>query len=281
MTLLDRLLAGRKDPKRFPLSYEESREAAIHEDVEVRRLLAERRDVVPEVLYFLAEDPDPEVRRNIARNQATPPLANVLLAKDIEEDVRADLASRIAKLAPQLNENEQDRVRRATFEALANLARDQIPKVRTILAETLKDVAGAPPSVIRRLALDAELAVSAPVLEFSPVLTAADLLEIIRSDPVSAKLSAISKRDGLEEQVSDAIVATDDVAAISDLLTNQSAQIREETLDLVIDRARGVPEWEEPLVNRPRLHAGAAQRLALFVADNLVEALLRRRDLDP
>ncbi|WP_051013775.1 DUF2336 domain-containing protein [Pararhodospirillum photometricum] len=276
--LLDHLLAEGRTP---PLSYEEARTLARHEDAQVRAALARRADTMPEILYYLAEDPDPGVRRAIADNAATPVQANLLLTGDTDLEVRLALAQKIATLAPGLTEHEQDRVRHQTYEALARLARDQIPVVRALIADALKDVADAPPVVIGRLARDAELAVCAPVLTFSPVLTDADLLEIIRTQPCTGRLSAIARRGALAVEVTDALAASEDAAAIADMLANQGAQIREETLDALIDHAPSRMSWHAPLVRRPRLHAGAAQRLALFVADTLVEALMRRKDLDP
>ncbi|WP_413207253.1 DUF2336 domain-containing protein [Rhodospirillum sp. A1_3_36] len=276
-SLLQRLLAV----DAAPIGYEEARELANHGDVEVRRALAQRDDMVPEILYYLAEDPDPDVRRAIADNSAAPSHADEILADDDDLGVRLTLAQKIAALAPGLSDNEKDRVRRHTYQALARLARDQIPRVRSILSDALKHVANAPPALIRKLARDVEVAVSAPVLEFSPVLTDADLLAVIRDQPGSGRLSAIAKRVGLNTTVTDAIAATDDLTAITDMLTNHGAQIREETLDAIIDRSQGIPEWQDPLVHRPRLHSDAARRLAVFVADNLLEALLLRKDLEP
>lgn len=278
MNSLIRRLLGHADDA---MSYEEARELARHEDPDVRRELAARSDIVPEILYYLAEDPDPRVRRAIIANTATPPLAHLLLAHDDDEDVRCDLAAKIARLAPQLSESEQGRVRAAILEVLEDLARDQIPRVRQILSEALKDVAAAPPAVIRQLARDVEVAVAAPVLEFSPVLTDEDLLEIIASSPVSAKLTAISRRRLVTPPVADAIAESDDDSAICALLANGSAQIREETLDRLIDEAPRHPGWHEPLVRRPGLHGGAAVRLARFVADNLILVLQQREDLPP
>lgn len=167
-----------------------------------------------------------------------------------------------------------------THEALQLLARDQALRVRQILAEALKDLTDVPPDVIRRLAHDAELAVSAPVLEFSPVLSDEDLLEIIASQPASGALVAICRRDAIRPAVSDAIVGSDDPVAITELLGNPSAQIREATIDRLIERAPEHQGWHAPLVNRPDLPRRAAARLAQFVADHLVQALLDRRDLD-
>lgn len=278
-SLIRRLLGQPNDGA--PISYAQARELARHDDPQVRRELAGRPDVVPEILYYLAEDPDPRVRRAIIANSATPPLAHLLLANDCDEDVRCDLAAKIARLAPELTEHEQDRVKRAAVQALDRLARDAIPRVRQILSEALKDIADAPAEVIGKLARDVEVAVAAPVLEFSPVLTDEDLLEIIASSPVSAKLSAISRRRRVTEAVADAVAETEDVAAICTLLGNGSAQIREETLDRLIEAAPEHPEWHEPLVRRPALSGAAAVRLARFVADNLILVLQSREDLPP
>lgn len=278
MTSLIRRLLGHPEDA---MSYEEARELARHENPDVRRELAARPDIVPEILYYLAEDPDPRVRRAIIANAATPPLAHLLLAHDDDEDVRCDLAAKVARLAPQLSEHDQGRVRAAIVDALGDLARDQIPRVRQILSEALKDVAAAPAGVIRQLARDVEVAVATPVLEFSPVLTDEDLLEIIASSPVSAKLTAISRRRLVTPQVADAIADSDDEPAVCALLANTSAQIREETLDRLIDEAPRHAAWHEPLVRRPGLHGDAAVRLARFVADNLILVLQQRDDLPP
>ncbi len=263
------------------LSYEQAKALAQSDDPEIRQQLATRPDLVPEILYFLAEDPAPEVRRAIAANGAAPAQANLMLATDHDEGVRSGLAEKIARLAPDLSAAEKDRLRRMTYETLQLLARDQATRVRQLLAETLKDVAHAPPEVIKRLARDAELVVAGPVLEFSPVLTDQDLLDIITGDVAAGALSAISRRAEVTAPVADAIAASDDDGAVAVLLANPSAQIREETLDRLIDRAPQFEEWHAPLVRRPRLSAAAASRLAAFVADNLVQTLTERHDLDP
>ena len=264
-----------------PLTEEESKELARHQDAAVRAELATRTDLRPELLYFLAEDNAPEVRIQVATNDATPALANLLLAKDQDDRVRQELAGKIAKLAPGLSPDEQDKMRRITYETLDLLAQDQIPKVRQILAETLKDVAHAPPDVINRLARDADIAVASPILCYSPVLTDDDLLDIITNSPIPGALSAISQRTNVAYRVTDAIASSDDVGAIAVLLGNASAQIREETLDRLVDRAVDIEDWHHPLVHRPHLSSKSCQKLARFVASHLLQALSERQDLDP
>ncbi len=262
-----------------PLNYEEAKRLARDKDVEVRLKLAQREDLVPEILYYLAEDPSPEVRRAIAKNSTTPRQADLLLSRDADDEVRHTLAEKISHLIPGLNPDEVSTVEEFTHQVLEQLARDQAIRVRRILSETLKDIANAPAPVIHRLARDVELVVCAPVLEHSPVLSDEDLLEIITSGPVLGALSAISKRHGLSADIADAIYDSDDIDAIGVMLGNKSAQIREDTLDRIIDRARDIEPWHEPLVGRPRLSKKAVLRLAEFVAEALLDTLAARSDL--
>jgi uncharacterized protein (DUF2336 family) len=106
-------------------------------------------------------------------------------------------------------------------------------------------------------------------------------MAVIESAPVKGALSAISRRATVSPKVSDAIAATDDVEAIAAMLANRSAQIREETLDRIIDRAPDIQEWHAPLVNRPQLTSRAAVRIARMVADDLLTVLKGRTDLSP
>jgi uncharacterized protein (DUF2336 family) len=273
-------LFGRPSEADGDLDYDRAREMARHPDAAVRRRLAKRGDARPELLYYLADDSAPEVRREIAANEATPPHAYKSLAHDVDEDVRCDLARKIARLTPGLTSDERDKIRELTLEALEILASDEIVRVRQVIAETLKDVADVPRYIIQRLARDSELAVAAPVLEFSPLLTDDGLVEIIESSAVVGALSAISRRGDLSEIVSDVIADSDDQDAVAALLANPSAQIREETLDQLVDGARRVERWQMPIALRPRLPLKAARKLAGFVADAVLGALMRRDDLD-
>lgn len=262
------------------ISYEESKRLARDRDPGVRADLAAREDLRPEILYYLAEDASPEVRCRIAANRQTPRQADLVLARDGYEPVRHKLAHKIKVLMPDLAPDAQAQAQRYLIEVIEILAQDQAVRVRQVVADTLKDVTTAPPHVIQRLARDAAEVVACPVLEFSPLLSDQDLVEIIENGCVSGKLSAISRRHGVGEQVTDAIAGTRDAAAVTALLDNASAQIREETLDGLVDAALQVSAWHEPLVRRPALSFAAVRKLAGFVAESLLNILEAREDLD-
>jgi uncharacterized protein (DUF2336 family) len=275
--LLSRLVG--RDPAGV-LDYEKAKKLAAAKSPRARRDLAGRADAQPEILYFLADDSDVGVRRAVAANAATPPHAGLLLAADGDVEVRCNLAHRIGRLAPQLDEAERHRIGAVVGDVLDRLARDQLPRVRRIIAEELKEAATVPPALIQRLARDADGGVACPLLEFSPLLDDDVLLEILREAPAPEALAAISRRPTVNAPVSDAVVASGDERAIAALLSNPSAQIREETLDGLVERAERITSWQAPLVRRPTLSPRAVRRLIEFVADSLLAELERRRDLD-
>lgn len=263
------------------IPYERAKELARSEDASVRRALAERKDLSPELLYYLAEDTSADVRLAVASNEFAPRQTDLLLAQDTDADVRGGLAAKIATVAPELSAAESSKIYTQTHEALETLANDQITKVRAILSDALKDVVDAPAEIIKMLANDLEIEVSGPVLEFSPVLSESDLIQIIEKGPANGGVAAIARRSSVSENLADAIIGTEDVGGIANLLGNDSAQIREEALDDLINQSSNIELWQAPLVSRPELPDGAAQRMAGFLAENLLDALKQRADLDP
>jgi uncharacterized protein (DUF2336 family) len=268
------------------VDYEQAKQLSTDPDAKKRRTVAQQPDVRPEILFYLADDGDPAVRCAVAENKATPRQADLILTRDDDESVRERLAAKIVALVPEFTKEERQRVRALSNKVLETLARDHAVKVRQIVAEALKDSVHAPLAVIQKLARDIEIQVAGPILEHSPLLTDEDLLEIIADGPIRGALNAIAKRRQLSDKLSDGVA----VAALANpgvesnsvrkLLQNQSAQIREDTLDRILDQASRVPTWHEPLVQRPTLPLKAIKRLAAFVGRNLLEALQQRPDLD-
>ena len=262
------------------LHYEDSVSLARSKDPAERARVACSEDVPPEILFFLANDPNTRVRCSIAANRKTPSKADLILATDQDVAVRQHLAHKVAELMPDLDHSEQQAAEQRLFETLEFLARDKATEVRSILAETLKHSKHVPDTVIKRLAHDVDDFVALPILEFSPLLEDAELISIIRGDCGNDRLCAISRRNGLSADVSDAIVARDYEPAIAELLDNHSAQIRENTLDALVNRAATVTSWQAPLIRRPKLPPRTLRKLTGFVARNLLDQLLEDDDLD-
>ena len=167
------------------------------------------------------------------------------------------------------------------LEVLEILARDELPRVRAIIAEEIKLAANVPHDIIKRLALDIEDIVATPVLEYSPLLSDHDLLEIIASGVTEGALSALSRRQDLVEQVVDAVVAISSVKAMKTLLENKSAPLGEETLDKIAVVAAGATDLHLPMVNRDSLSVNIIRRIATFVSAAFVDVLIDRHALAP
>ena len=259
-----------------PTPYELARELAADPRPSIRADVAQRDDLAPEILYFLAGDAETVVRRAVAANPRTPPKGNLLLADDPDDEVRRLLAEKITR-----SRDASPRDRSLAARVLELLARDRVARVRAVIAEALKTVAEADAELVGRLARDAEILVCGPVLEYSPLLTDGDLLDVIRSNPEDGALSAISRRAYVGEEVSRAIVASGNVTAITHMLENSNAQLQESTLDALIEGAAGQPNWQQPLAYRPELSQRHTLRLAQAVATQLLDRILARQDLPP
>jgi len=277
--LLSRKPKAAKPEESKPLTYEQARDILATKDAEARRALAQHPDARPEMLYYLASDDSPEVRLSVVRNPNTPQPACKILANDNNDEVRCELARKISTLLPGLDETEQVKLREQAIEVLESLASDQLPRVRQIVAEELKSADNIPRHVVMQLAHDVELAVCAPILEYSPLLNADDLREIIATTRVQGALTAIARRTNLDADVSADIAATLDIPAVAALLANESAQIREETLDAIIDNAASIEQWHEPIVLRPNLSIRAMRRISTFVASSLIDRMVESRGL--
>jgi uncharacterized protein (DUF2336 family) len=170
-------------------------------------------------------------------------------------------------------------MRSLMIETLERLAEDQLPRVRRILAEEIKSLDCIPKRVIDMLARDIE-EVAAPILEYSPLLSDADLVDIISSAQARFTLTAIAARRPLSLNVSDAIATALDVPAVAALLANSSAQIREQTLEKIIEHGEHITDWHLPLVLRNDLSQRAIRRIAGFVSAALLDKLSLRDGLD-
>ncbi|USG61756.1 DUF2336 domain-containing protein [Sneathiella marina] len=262
-------------------SYEENKLRAHSNETDVRVEVALASETEPEILYYLADDTDLNVRRSLAQNPATPVQANALLAKDEEDEVRQDLARKICKILPDLSGQDAAALQEKTIEVLEMLAEDQATTVRAIVSEALKDTMEAPRHIVLALARDLEEIVAGPILEYSPLLSDDDLIEIIASGVAVEALPAIARREAIGEDVSAAVAASLEIPAVAALLANPSAKVREETLDEIIDQAETVADLHEPLAMRLDLSLRAVRRIAGFVGASLVEKLARKRNLSP
>ena len=231
------------------------------------------------VLEYLARKGAPATRQAVAANIAAPAAVNRILADDSEVEVRAELAAKIARLMPGLEAREAARTVALTIETLECLARDSSVKVRAILAEEIKHLDCVPRNVALMLARDLESIVASPILEYSPLLSDTDLMEIIACGQVKEALAAVARRRPLSNAVADGLVQSLDVPAVAALLVNPDASIRKATLERIVEQAEEIEAWHLPLALRADLSTRAIKRISGFVGAYLIERLAARNGL--
>ena len=138
-----------------------------------------------------------------------------------------------------------------------------------------------PRDIILRLAHDPAVMVCEPVILFSPMLTQEDLVTLIASGPPPSTSWRWPTGPGLAPPFPTPSSASPNPQAICALLCNQTAQIREATLDALAAQSEEHTDWQEPLVRRPHLPPRAQRMLAEIVTGHLLEVLAARSDLDP
>jgi len=270
----------RKPGQKKKPSYEEAKRVAAKGDAKARAELASHEDLDPEFLYFFATDEDADVRRAVAKNDGSPLQADLILAKDIDDSVREELAFKIGRLVPTLTEHESQQLADMTFQVLEILAQDQMPLIRSIIADEIKHLDHVPKRLIKRLAEDAEITVAGPILEYSPLLTDEQILQIVTSGLRGGLLEAVARRKNISNRISQAVVDQDEDPAIAELLKNQTAEISDKLMEEIAMHAETRPDLHLPLVDRRSLSKATLRRIATFVSAALVERMISSNSLE-
>ena len=193
-------------------------------------------------------------------------------------DARVETAN---KLTAEFEAGELSASERQLAEEIFRLmVRDAEVRVRQALAVNLKESAALPHDVALALAHDVDT-VALPILQFSKVLTDADLIEIVRNQGV-VKQVAIARRPEVSLRLADALIETHSKDVVTNLVANEGADLSERAIRLVEDEFRSDSAVRESLKGRARLPDAVAigimglgasvavQRPSLPVAERLV-----------
>ena len=120
---------------------------------------------------------------------------------------------------------------------------------------------------------------SEPILRFCTALRDDDLIDILATHPASWAAEAVAQRPKISALVSKAVIDTGNSKAGTLLLENKGADVNEEVLRTIIERAKEFPEWHEPLAINHKLSDEMATQLARFV-DSRVRKILEDNEYD-
>jgi uncharacterized protein (DUF2336 family) len=192
-------------------------------------------------------------------------------AQSADADARAEAASALARA--YLFSDLTAPMRAEATLAMTALLDDSSVLVRRALAEALCRSCEAPRAVVLALAADEPEAAN-PVLQYSPVLTDADLVDCIATGDAEAQ-TALALRPSLPPRAKAALAELGRRDAVLALIGNLEIDCPAELLGCIFDRFGDDAALRDKLLERPALPAAIRARIAVAAAKDLaVEASL-------
>jgi uncharacterized protein (DUF2336 family) len=186
-------------------------------------------------------------------------------AQRAEDEERAQAASALARA--YLLSDLTPRMRAEAELAMTTLLDDPSALVRRALAEALGSASQAPRHLVLALAGD-QSDVAAAVLQRSPVLTDADLVDCAATGDVVVQC-ALARRPNLSAGMTAALAEVGQRDAILALIGNRNVEPRASALDRIFARFGDDAEVREALLQRPSLPASLRARIAVATARDL------------
>ncbi|MGB0749156.1 MAG: DUF2336 domain-containing protein [Magnetospiraceae bacterium] len=197
------------------------------------------------------------------------------LLTDPSGETRAEMA---AKVAAQYDVSRLTEAERTIAQEIFDImVKDAEVRVRAALAQNIKENPDVPHHIAAALARDVD-SVALPVLQFSEVLTDADLMEIIKSQSESKQV-AVAGRKTVSETVSQALVESGGEAAVSTLVGNDGAELTDAAFSTVIERYPDNSKVHAAMVGRAKLPVRVSEQLVTVVSDRLKSVLVKRLEL--
>lgn len=167
----------------------------------------------------------------------------------------------------------------ATEGALLMLLDDPSSLVREAMADVFAHTPDAPPAIIRALSCD-QPSVALPVLEFSPLLVDADLVDTVAVSGPDVQC-AVARRAALPTPVCAAVAEVGCVDACIELIDNPDAQLAQMSLDRIVERFGHVAAIREKLLDNHELPATTRLMLVEKLSGSLANFVTSRNWLSP
>src|SRR6202049_5202108 len=164
--------------------------------------------------------------------------------------------------------------RAAAEGALLMLLDDASPLVRQAMAEVFARSTEAPAAIVQALSLD-QPSVALPVLEFSPLLIDADLVDIVATGNCEMQC-AIARRINLPASVCAAIAEVGTPSAALELIENAYAELAPFSRDRIVERHGHLAAIRESMLVLDDLPAATRVALVAKLSDTLAQFVVAR-----
>lgn len=187
---------------------------------------------------------------------------------------RAALLKRLADVVclPASRVNAFERA--MTADLLVEMLRDAVVEEREKVARRLATLVEMPGTLVRLLLRD-EISVARALLENSPTLGDADLIDCSRYTTLEHR-RMIAQRRGVAEMVSDALVEAGEASVVEVLLRNELARLGHQTVETVVAMSRDNPRLLPLLLRRPELRPSHAYVMFWWADADARKLILQR-----
>jgi uncharacterized protein (DUF2336 family) len=190
--------------------------------------------------------------------------------------VRADATRALARAWLISDLTEEDRA--AAEGALLMQLDDPSPLVRQAMAEVFARSTEAPAAVVQALSAD-QPSVALPILEHSPLLIDADLVDIVATGN-SETQSAIARRINLPASVCAAIAEVGSAEAALELIENAYAELAPFSWDRIVERHGHLAAIRESMLVLEDLPAATRAALIAKLSETLAQFVVARNWLN-
>lgn len=172
-----------------------------------------------------------------------------------------------------------DEDRSAAEGALLMMLDDASPLVRQAMAEVFAASHESPAAIVRALAAD-QPQVAVPILQNSPLLLDADLVDIVATS-CSEMQCAVARRPHVPVSVSAAIAEVGSAAAALELIENAQAELAPFSWDRIVERHGHLAAIRETMLALPDLPGATRLALLAKLTDTLQQLVVARRWMTP
>ncbi len=157
------------------------------------------------------------------------------------------------------------------------MIRDTELKVREVLSNSLKNCVNLPQDVVTAIINDSD-SVAIPFLQYYASLTKEDLIKLLNAQEISRQ-KAIAKRSALPAEVSHYIAERCSDEVVGELISNEEAEIKENTFETIISKYSDHDDIKKRLVYRSELPVSIIEKIVDKLSYKLKAYLMLHHNL--
>ena len=157
------------------------------------------------------------------------------------------------------------------------MVRDTEFKVREVISNNLKDCKHLPKDIVDSILNDID-SVAIPFIQYYEMLSDEDLIRILNTTNIERQ-KAVSQRKNLSSELSNYITENCNDEVIGELISNESANIQENSFNIILDKYSDNDDIKKRMVFRSELPVSIIEKIVGKISYKLKSHLVLRHNL--